>query len=478
MRLLRPGVRVHFLGIGGIGLSGIARVLHGWGYSVSGSDMHTSALTDALAAEGILVFEGHSAQNIPGADSETGGPLLAPTDILVVVSSAVPDDNPELLAAQRRGLPLVKRRQLLGELTAGKRTIAVTGTHGKTTTTAMIAWILAQAGLDPTFIVGGILQNMGTNAAAGAGPHFVVEADEYDRTFLGLHPDIAVVTTLEHDHPDCYPTLADMAGAFAEFANQVTGDGLLILGGDDDQVRALASQVDISRRRVEMYGLDRRWEWWAEGVHLGNHAAFQVHRRGTRLGTCALQVPGRHNVLNALASLAVSVAVGVDFGTATAALTRFRGTARRFEVKGQVADVTVVDDYAHHPTEIRATLAAARIKYPGRGIWAVFQPHTYSRTATLLSDFAGAFGDAEHVLITDIYAAREHDTLGLTGADIVVRMDHPDAVYVRTFERAVAQLLESVKPGEVIITLGAGDGYVIGEQVLGELQERLEKDRD
>jgi UDP-N-acetylmuramate--alanine ligase len=477
MRLLRPGVHVHLVGIGGIGLSAIARVLHGWGYNVSGSDLHSTALLEALAAEGIRISVGHSAQNLPGSDGHSEAQAVTPADVLVVVSSAVPEDNPELLAARHRGFRLVKRRELLGELTAGKTTIAVTGTHGKTTTTAMIAWILAQAGLDPTFIVGGVLQNWQTNAAAGSGSFFVIEADEYDRTFLGLRPDIAVVTTLEHDHPDCYPTLAEMEAAFAEFVSQVTSGGLLILGGDDDRIQKLARHIDGSRCRVEMYGLDSRWDWWAEGLHLGNHAAFQVHRRGACLGTCALQIPGRHNVRNALASLAASSEAGVAFGAATAALARFRGTARRFEVKGQIAGVTVVDDYAHHPTEIRATLEAARIKYPGRAIWAVFQPHTYSRTAALLNDFAAAFDQAEHVLITDIYAAREHNTLGLSGADVVALMDHPDAQYVETFEAAVSRLLDRVQAGEVVITLGAGDSYLIGERVLDKLRERPYQDQ-
>ncbi len=458
MGFLRAGMHVHLVGIGGIGLSAIARVLHGWGYRVSGSDQQASPLTEALVAEGMTVYTGHRASHVADAD-------------MVVVSSAIPDNNPEVLAAKQRGLPVLKREQLLGELSDGKMTIAVAGTHGKTTTSAMIAWILTQAGLDPTFIVGGLLQNLGTNARAGLGEHFVIEADEYDRTFLGLRPDLAVVTALEHDHPDCFPTFEEMRSAFVEFAEQVVEGGLLVACGEDEAGRELAEHLTKKGYQVETYGLDPAWDWWAEGVRLGNSAAFEVWYRGKRLGTCALQVPGRHNVLNALAALAASAAAGLDFGIAAAGLTRFRGTERRFEVKGQVSGVTVVDDYAHHPTEIRATLAAARLKYPGRPIWAVFQPHTYSRTVTLLEGFAAAFEDADHVLVTEIYAAREADTLGASGADVVHRMIHRDAHYLETLEEAAAALLARVQPGDVVITLGAGDGYLVGERLLLGLED-------
>jgi UDP-N-acetylmuramate--alanine ligase len=457
MGLLRPNAHIHLVGIGGIGLSAIARVLHGWGYKVSGSDRQPSALTDALVAEGIRFYAGHRAEHVAGVD-------------VLVASSAIPADNPEVVEARRRGLPVVKREQFLGELTQGKVTLAVAGTHGKTTTSAMIAWILREAGLAPTFIVGGVLQNLGTNAGAGAGPHFVIEADEYDRAFLGLCPDVAVITALEHDHPDCYPTFEVMHSAFVEFVGQVVEGGLLVVCAEDDESRKLGDGFMDQGRRLERYGLEPTWDWWAQGVQLGNSASFEVWHNDRRLGTCALQVPGRHNVLNALAAVAASCAVGVEFGMAAAALTRFRGTERRFEVKGHVAGVTVVDDYAHHPTEIEVTLAAARLKYPGRAIWAVFQPHTYSRTAALLDDFAAAFANADHVVVTSVYAARETDSLGVSGDDVVSRMVHPDAQYVQTLEDAAASVLDRVQPGDVVITLGAGDGYLIGEWVLKDLQ--------
>lgn len=469
-QLLQPNTRVHLVGIGGMGLSAIARVLHGWGHTVSGSDQQPSALTKKLEAEGITVRAGHHAD------------WVSETDV-VVVSSAVPDDNPEVIAARQRGIPVLKRDRMLAEMTANKYTIAVAGAHGKTTTSAMIAWILLQAGLDPTFIVGGILQDLGTNAAAGQGPYFVVEADEYDQMFLGLHPDVAVLTTLEHDHPDCYPSFDDMRRAFERFARQVADDGLLVVCGKDPETRRIGMLLRAEGTHVQTYGFDQQWDWWAEGSELGNSAAFEVRnhaqvsngpggQKEKRMGICALQVPGRHNVLNALASLAASTWVGVGFGTATAALTRFRGTARRFEVKGQAEGITVVDDYAHHPTELRATLAAAQTKFPGRQIWAVFQPHTYSRTAALLDQFSAAFDDADHVLVTSIYAARETDTLGVSGRDIVTRMTHAHAEYVGSLRMAVDVLLNRTQPGDVIITLGAGDGFLVGERVLEQLRGR------
>ena len=462
MVVLRPGMHVHLVGIGGIGLSAIARVLHGWGYSVSGSDMQASALLEDLNAEGIAAYPSHQAGQVAGAQ-------------VVVVSSAIPEDNPEVRAAQRLGLPVVKREQFLNVLTRGKHTVAVAGTHGKTTTSAMVSWILTQVGLEPTFIVGGLLQNLGTNARAGTGPHFVIEADEYDRAFLGLSPDVAVIASLEHDHPDCYPTMEAMIEAFDQFSQRVVEDGLLIVCGEDVAAKELGLRQQVLGRRVETYGLGTGWDWWAQGVDLGNSAAFEVWRKGKQLGTCALQMPGRHNVLNALAALAASHEIGVEFGLAAAALTRFQGTARRFEVKGQVGGVTVVDDYAHHPTEIEATLAAARLKYPGRPIWAVFQPHTYSRTATLLGGFAVAFDDADHVVVTEIYAAREENVQGVSGSDLVQEMAHPDVRYVATLEDAASSVLERVQSGDVIITLGAGDGYLIGERVLDALRQKPEE---
>lgn len=494
MVLLKPGVGVHFVGIGGIGLSAIARVLHGRGFRVSGSDLQASSLTAALEIEGIPVYIGHRPENLGDPDAMPGLSKL-----VVVVSSAVPEDNSEVVEARSRGLPVVRRQELLGELTAGFRTVAVAGTHGKTTTSAMIAWILTEAGLDPSFIVGGVLQNLGSNGRAGSGQHFVIEADEYDRAFLGLRADIAILTTLEHDHPDCYPTFDEMKDAFASFAQQIVDEGLLIACRDDAGASQFVDQFEhlledgsrgLGRRRAVTYGTRPGTDWQASKVKLEGSPTFEVRRGDDLLGVCALQVPGHHNIMNALAALACSDELGVQFEVAAGALTRFRGTERRFEVKGQVAGVTVVDDYAHHPTEIEATLAAARTRFPGQTIWAVFQPHTYSRTVALLEGFSTAFCEADHVLVTSIYAAREQNTLGVSGADLVDRMlaagvcppgsgsagngsqRKPDVQYIESLERAVDALTDRVRPGDVVITLGAGDGYIVGERVLEELLSR------
>ncbi|MFC2030410.1 UDP-N-acetylmuramate--L-alanine ligase [Chloroflexota bacterium] len=494
MQQIRPGVRVHLVGIGGIGLSAIARVLHGRGHWVSGSDLRPSALTAALAAEGITVYAGHRRENLMGSDSASDR-----SDPVVIISSAVPEGNPEVVEARALGLTVLRRQDILGELTAASRTVAVAGTHGKTTTTAMIAWILTEAGMDPSFIVGGVLQNLATNGRAGTGKHFVIEADEYDRAFWGLHPDMAVVTTLEHDHPDCYPTFAEMRDAYASFAERVVSGGLLMACRDDEGARRLAHELEQrwgvegsprERRRVMTYGTVPDADWQAVNIELEGSPTFDVRRPDELLGRCALQLPGKHNVLNALAALVCSAELGVEFDTAAGALTRFRGTERRFEVKGQAAGVTIVDDYAHHPTEIEATLSAARTRFPGQTIWAVFQPHTYSRTAALLEGFAAAFGDADHVLVTRIYAARERNTLGVSGGDLVDRMistgagyrpggsanngteRRPDVQYVESLEGTVAKLTERVRSGDVIITLGAGDGYLVGERMLLKLKAR------
>jgi len=339
----------------------------------------------------------------------------------------------------------------------------------------MIAWILVQAGLDPTFIAGGVLANLGTNARAGHGPYFVIEADEYDRAFLGLWPHVAVITTIEYDHPDSYPTFAEMCDAFARFAARVGASGRLIVGGGDGEARGLGETWCRIGGQAATFGLGPGWDWRAEQVQMGMGTKFEVWRSGQRLGKCAIGLPGRHNVLNALAALAAADAIGVSFEVAARALAEFRGTARRFELKGEAGGVAVVDDYAHHPTEIRATLAATKARYPGRTVWAVFQPHTYSRTAALLEQFGTAFGDADHVLVTGIYAARESDTLGMSGAKVAARIrrtGHPDVIHVETLDGAAAAVLERVGPGDVLLTLGAGDGYLVGEWVLDRLKSR------
>lgn len=458
---------IHLVGIGGIGLSAIAKVLLEEGYRVSGSDLKLSPITDALARRGATVYKGHSAENVGDAQ-------------LVIVSSAIQPDNVEAAEAGRRGIPVVKRDWALRRMTRGRYTIAVAGCHGKTTITAMIALVLMEAGLDPTFIVGGILENLGTNAKAGQGEYFVVEADEYDRTFLGLKPNIAVVTNIEMDHPDCYPELDDMVEAFREFVRLVPEEGCVVGCGDEERVRRILGARERGSKgagekgpRVVTYGLGEGGDWQAVDVRsneLGGNDFVALHD-GQAVDGFSLRIPGKHNVANALAALAVADHLGgIALARVGETLRGFQGVKRRFEAKGEAGGVTVVDDYAHHPTQIRTALATARERYPNRTVWAVFQPHTYSRTKALLDDFAKSFADADHVVVSDIYAAREFDDLGVSAADIVARMDHPDARYIADLDDVVAYLLPRLKPGDVLLTLGAGDGYRVGEIVLSELK--------
>jgi UDP-N-acetylmuramate--alanine ligase len=462
--LLAPGRHVHLIGVGGAGLSAIARVLMRRGYRVSGSDQAASALTAALAAEGALVYVGHRPAHVTGAD-------------LVVVSSAVPEDNVELIAAQQQGIPVAKRAEILGEMMAGRTAIAVAGSHGKTTTTGMIATTLLLAGRDPTFIVGGEIAHLDTNARAGTGP-FVIEADEYDRTFLGLKPTLEVITNVEHDHPDCYPTRDDFREAFEAFARLLPAEGVLIACGDDPGATRVGELVQSQGKRVVFYGLRAKapangGDFWqavdvrANGAGGSDYVALL---NGKSKGLVRLRVPGVHNVANSLAALAVAEELGLPFATVGQALRDFRGMRRRFEIKGVANGVTVVDDYAHHPTEIRATLAAARSHYPGQAIWALWQPHTFSRTKALMDDFVQAFSDAHHVLVTAVYAAREKDDLGVSSVDVVARMHHPDARAVTDLDAAVDVLAASVRPRDVVLTLGAGDGYLVGERLLNRLR--------
>jgi len=460
---LSSGVRVHFVGIGGAGLSAIAQVLLDEGYIVSGSDQQASLMTEHLTEHGATVSIGHRAVNIVGAQ-------------LVAVSSAIPKNNPEIVEARARGIPVVKRAELLGRMMEGRTGVAVAGTHGKTTTTAMIAQILLDAGRDPTFIVGGVIGSLGTSARAGLGP-FVIEADEYDRTFLGLQPWAAVITNVEHDHPDCYPTFEAMFGAFGEFVERVQAGGVLVACRDSLPARELGEQRARTGKSVVMYGLNDGAAWRAVDVQPNNAGGsdYVLLREGQTIGLVRLRVPGLHNVVNSLAAVAVADQLGVSFSQVCDSLTEFRGVLRRFEIKGEAAGVTVVDDYGHHPSEIKATLAAARMRFPGRSIWAVFQPHTYSRVKTLMDDFATAFVDAGHVIVTAIYAAREHDTLGVSGRDIVTRMKDArrcDAHYIADLDDAAAYLLANVKPGDVVITLSAGDGNRVGDRLLQELRQK------
>jgi UDP-N-acetylmuramate--alanine ligase len=453
------GRHIHFVGIGGAGLSAIARVLMEQGAEISGSDLVVSPVAEALARDGAHVYAGHEAKHVAGAE-------------LVVVSSAVPATNIEVQTAQASGIPVLRRPEFLSQMMNGQMGIAVAGTHGKTTTTAMIASILMEDGRDPTFIVGGVIEGLQTNAHAGQGALLVIEADEYDHTFLSLKPRVAVVTNVEHDHPDCYPTFDDFRAAFEDFAASVPQDGMLVVCWDDPIVRELGKRRRAAGGEVRFFGLGEGAEWRAEEIrpNFAGGVDFLATRRDDDtqqvLGLMRLRMPGVHNASNAVAALAVADYVGVPFHVAREALTEFRGVGRRFEVKGEVEGVIVVDDYAHHPTEIRATLSAARQRFPHQPLWAVWQPHTYSRTKTLFGDFVRAFDEADHVIVLPIYAARESDTQGVSGIDVAAAMQHPDSRYAPSLDQAVVWLGTEVQPNDVVLTLGAGDGHRVGEWLL------------
>lgn len=448
--------RIHLIGIGGTGLSAIATVLLQQGHQISGSDMQASATTARLEAMGATVFIGQRAENLNRAIDT------------VIVSSAISPANPELQAAHRLGLTVCKRDAWLGQMMAGYEGIAIAGTHGKTTTTAMTAWLLEQLGRQPTYIVGSYIPQLDSNAAAGAGRVFIIEADEYDHMFLGLRPTVAVITNVEWDHPDIFSTPAALDQAFSDFVRLVPSDGLIIGCGDEPRVRRVTQQAQA---RVVTYGLQAGNDWQAAETQPNERGGFDftVQRDGQPVAALSLALPGLHNVLNGLAALIIADREGVDLEAAATILGDFQGTSRRFELKGEVNGVTIIDDYAHHPTEIKATLAAARARFGNRPIWAVVQPHTFSRTLTLLDDFAGAFTDADHVVVVDIFPSREKDEGLVSSRDLVNRMPHPDARYIGPLAEAADYLADQLAAPAVLLTLGAGDGYKIGEWVLEKL---------
>ena len=459
---------VHFIGIGGTGLSAIARLLLEMGYTVSGSDRVLSPFAEGLKRDGATVHVGHEAAHVAGAD-------------WVVRSSAIGDDNPEVQEAKKRGISVYKRSDFLGRLMEEKIGIAVAGAHGKTTTTAMIAWTLFALGRDPSFIVGSTLINLKTNARAGKGRAFVIEADEYDRMFLGLKPRIAIVTNLEHDHPDCYPTFDDMREAFRSFVGLLPADGTLVACIDDPAASALMNDVRRAGKNVVAYGLQgestiNSSQWMlARNVKPNTRGGFDFEAVSNLFPDsqsirASLQVPGKHNVQNALAALAVIALLGLPSKKATEALGEFRGTGRRFEVLGEANGITVVNDYGHHPTEIKATLAAARARYLKRRIWAVWQPHTYSRTQTLFEQFASAFPDADEVIATEVYASREPKQ-NFTSAMIVHSMRHPSVRFIAELNDTTKYLIDHLRSGDVLIVFSAGDADQVSADVLAGLRK-------
>ncbi|MBN2306100.1 MAG: UDP-N-acetylmuramate--L-alanine ligase [Anaerolineae bacterium] len=469
--MLTPNQHIHIIGVGGFGMSAIAHVLLGRGYTVSGSDQRANDLTRAVAAAGGQVFQGHAADHIAGAD-------------MVVRSSAVPLDNPEVVAATMANIPVLRRRELLGQLMAGHIGIAVAGTHGKTTTTALLAHVLIEAGLDPTYIIGGVSGNTGTNAGVGRGFYFVIEADEYDHMFLGLRPQIGMILNIEHDHTDCFPTPRDVIHAFTAFAELVPDDGLLVACVDDPVVMILGERRRAAGHPVAYYGFSAHPTgsppvptWTAVDTQPDETGGmvFGVLRGADLLGRVRLNQPGRHNVLNALAVLAVTDHLGVPLDRVAAAFDTFQGTGRRSELMGQAGGVTVISDYAHHPTAIRVTLAAHRERPGIRDVWAVWQPHTFTRLRALADDFAGAFAAADHVLVTDVYSVREDITPGLNAmgiAQMITDSGHPDAAHSGDLERSARVLEKRVQPGDLVLLLSAGDAPLIGTRVLELLTAR------
>lgn len=454
-----PPATIHLVGIGGIGMSGLARILAARGYRVTGSDAADSPVVQSLRDDRFLVAIGQDAANL-------GAPQL------VVATAAARDANPELLAARERGIPVLKRATVLGLLCDERICIAVAGTHGKSTTSGMLALALSRAGEDPSFAVGAVVTQLGTNARPGHGPVFVAEADEYDYSFLSLHPQVAIVTNVEHDHPDLFPTLEVVDEAFARFARQVRPDGTLLVLADDPGCRRLIERLGSLSCRVVTFGAAPDAGWRVTGEAAGGSI---VRTPDGREFAFQLRVPGWHNRLNAVAALAGGAAAGVAVDRLLPGLTEFTGVGRRFEERGRARGVVVIDDYAHHPTEIAVNVAAARERYPGVRLWAVFQPHTYSRTRLLLDRFAQALSGADRVVLAEIYAARETDDLGVGSADIASRIDGPAVDLVGTPEAAGALVASEARPGDVVLVLGAGDIWKASEVLLRALRARVDE---
>jgi UDP-N-acetylmuramate--alanine ligase len=454
---LESAGRVHLIGIGGSGMATLGHLLLQSGKVVSGSDLAESSATRSLESAGATVVLGHAARNVVGAQ-------------YVVRSSAVSSDNPEVVEAVRLGIPLVNHAEALGEVMRGRVGVAVAGTHGKTTTTALVAWLLERGGQDPTALIGGDAFNFGSGAHLGEGP-VVVEADEYDRRFLHLAPEVAVVTGIEADHLDYYRDLDEIVQTFQLFVDRLPRHGRLVTCADDARASALGSAA-----QRETYGLaaSASWRVAAYAPLAGGGSRFVVHTAG-RAWTAESQLVGTHNALNAVAALAVADYFGVGLRSALAALTEFLGTRRRFETKGRPGDVWVVDDYAHHPSELIAVLRAARERAaPSASVWAIFQPHSANRTVTLIDGFARAFGDADHALILPIYRpyGREPGATAVPDTAIVDRVraaGHPDVRLARTFEDAVTIVLDGVRPGDLVLTLGAGDVTTLSDELVAAL---------
>ena len=449
-------LHIHFIGIGGISMSGLAEILMGEGFTVSGSDAKESPLTKSLEAKGAKIFYGQRASNI--MDSTEA----------VVYTAAIHPDNPEFTKAKEKNLPMLTRAQLLGQIMRNYDTpIAISGTHGKTTTTSMVSHILLEGKCDPTISVGGILPAIGGNIRVGESETFVTEACEYTNSFLSFFPKISIILNIDADHLDFFKDLDDIRHSFRRFAELLPSDGTLIINADIPDYQEITKELPC---RVVTYGLEQEADYQAKDITFDKygHASFTVYKNGRKTGSYYLRVPGMHNVSNALASIALGHLLGLTEEVIIKGLGSFTGTDRRFQYKGEVAGVTVIDDYAHHPTEIEATLHAAG-NYPHQKIWCVFQPHTYTRTKALLPEFAKALTLADHVVLADIYAARETDTLGISSEDLqkcIQELGTP-CEYFPTFDEIENFLLENCSRGDLLITMGAGDVVNIGEHLLG-----------
>jgi UDP-N-acetylmuramate--alanine ligase len=461
--MFAPSQRVHFIGIGGIGMSGIAEILLTMGYAVSGSDLRGSATTERLAGLGATIFVGHTAENAAASD-------------VVVTSSAVAKDNPEVLEARARKIPVIQRAEMLAELMRLKYGIAIAGMHGKTTTTTMVAAVLAGGELDPTVVVGGRVDALGSNARLGKSQYLVAEADESDRSFLKLPPILAVVTNLDREHMDSYKDMADVENCFVEFMDKVPFYGAVTACVDNAMLRGILPRV---KRKVYTYGesadADFRLRMLPAGAEMGgSFARFEVNARGLVLGPFELHVPGKHNVMNATAAVAIGVQLGIAPEKIGAGLATFRGVNRRFQTLGTAGGVTVVDDYGHHPTEVKATLQAARECGYGR-VLVLFQPHRFTRTRDLMADFATSFGDADAVQVLDIYAASEQPIEGVSGETLAAAIREQGGgrvVYAASMADGVARLAEDARPGDMVLTLGAGSISQAGGMLLEALKAR------
>jgi UDP-N-acetylmuramate--alanine ligase len=451
---MRNTQRLHFVGIGGIGMSGIAEILLNLGYAVSGSDLALSNMTRRLQQQGATVYQGHAAAHVQGAD-------------VVVISSAVQPDNVEVLTARAQHIPVIPRAEMLAELMRMKYGVAIAGTHGKTTTTSLVATILAYGGLDPTVLIGGRLNSLGSNAKLGQGEYLVAEADESDGSFLLLSPTISVVTTVDAEHLDFYGDLAAVQRAFAQFINKVPFYGCSIICLDQPHIRSLVPQI---RRRCITYGLTSQADYMARDLRLaGLRSHFEVLRTGEWLGQFSLNLPGTHNVANALAAIAVGVELDIPLAAIAQALEEFSGVHRRFDRRGVRDGITVVDDYGHHPEEIRQTLRAAKAVWPEARLVVVFQPHRYTRTHLLLQEFYTAFRDADALVLLDIYAAGETPLPGVTTGLLyegLISQGQREVYYLRERAEVIPFLRRYLRANDILLTLGAGDVWQVGEAFL------------